>query len=367
MKTTEELARHELETKENAIHIAGLRKTYKTYSNPKQNGSTRFPASLGYIGKLLGKGGTTYTALDGIDLDVPNGGVFGLLGPNGAGKTTLIKILSTLILPDSGEVVVDGVDVVKRPLHAVKKLQTVLAGNEGFELRITGRQNLEFFADLYGIPRKESRRRIEELIEFSHLGDFADAMLQKYSTGMTRRLLVCRALLSDAPVLLFDEPTSALDPISAAEFRKLIREELAIGRKKTVLLATHNLAEAEALCDRIALLRKGRILTTGSPLEIRSRVADMVTISMTFSKGFDGWVEPLLQSLRRVDGVVSAQIGDQGVISGTTLQVEGVKGLDYNRVFEEVTSMNLRIQSLEASHPSLELAFLKLNEEAGKQ
>jgi len=366
MKTAEDLAPGELESQQNVIHIAGLRKSYRTYaSDDKQPASKRLPKSFAYAAKLLGRGGTTYTALDGIDLDVPKGGVFGLLGPNGAGKTTLIKILSTLILPDSGEVLVDGVDVVKNPLGALKKLQTVLAGNEGFELRITGRQNLEFFADLYGIPHDESRRRIEELIEFSHLENFADTMLQKYSTGMTRRLLVCRALLSNAPVLLFDEPTSALDPISAAEFRKLIKVELAERRKKTVLLATHNLAEAEEMCDSIALLRRGRILAAGSTMEIRSKVADVVTVSVILSRGVDGWADQLLDSLRRVDGVVSAQIFNHGV-STSALQVEGVKGLDYNRFFEEVNSTKLRIRSLEASQPSLELAFLRLNEEAAR-
>ena len=346
-----------------AIRITELRKNFKSYA---PSGRARSPGLLGqsvYLRKLIGRGGTTFPALDGVNLEVPKGGIFGLLGPNGAGKTTLIKILSTLVLPDSGKAYVEGVDVVKQPEAALKKLQTVLAGNEGFTLRLTGRKNLEFFAALYGIPAGVARTRIDELLEFMHLTDFADAMVQKYSTGMMRRLLVCRALLSNASVLLFDEPTASLDPISASEFRRLIREDLVERENKTVLLATHNLWEAEQLCDRIALLRRGKILATGTPDEMRAKVADGVTISMVLSNCLNGYAERAIEVIRRVDGVVKAEIEERGR-DIVRLHIDGLKGLDYNAVFGEVISMKMEIQSVEASHPSLEQAFLKLNEEA---
>jgi ABC-2 type transport system ATP-binding protein len=297
-----------------------------------------------------------------VNLHVPKGGIFGLLGPNGAGKTTIIKILSTLVLPDSGKACVEGIDVVKQPEAALKNLQTVLAGNEGFTLRLSGRNNLEFFAELYDIPARVARTRIDELLEFMHLTEFADAMVQKYSTGMMRRLLVCRALLSSASVLLFDEPTASLDPISASEFRRLM-ENLVQRENKTILLATHNLLEAEQLCDRIALLRKGKVLATGTPDEMRGKVAGGVIISMTISNCLNGSAERAIDVIRRVDGVVKAEIEDRGR-DIVRLHIEGLKGLDYNAVFGEVISMKLEIQSIEASHPSLEQAFLKLNEEA---
>ena len=157
---------------------------------------------------------------------MPPGGVFGLLGPNGAGKTTLIKILSTLVLPDSGHALVGGIDVVQRPRASLRILQTVLSQNAGFEVRLSGRQNLEFYAALYGVPKDVAKEKIEELLGFTGLADRADVVFQKYSTGMARRLLVARALLSSATILVFDEPTSSLDPVSASEFRKLIKEEL---------------------------------------------------------------------------------------------------------------------------------------------
>ena len=348
-----------------AIRVTDLRKTFKAFGAFDSNHTSSLSAASRYIGKLTGRGEGKFTALDGVNLEVQEGDVFGLLGPNGAGKTTLIKTLSTLVLPDSGSALVYGVDVVKNPRAALKKVQSVMAGNTGFDVRLTGRQNLEFSADLYGIPRDVAKRKIDELLEFSHLRSFAGEMVQKYSTGMTRKLLVCRALLSEAPVLLFDEPTANLDPVAAAEFRSYIKNDLARSKGRTILLATHNLWEAEQICDKIALLKKGRVIMTGTPSEIRNKVAEGVSLSLIVSKKPNGNAEKLLATIVKVEGVASAQIEPERDSNNgfSRVKIEGVKDLDYNSLFENIISMSFRIRSIETSQMSLEQAFLKLNEE----
>jgi ABC-2 type transport system ATP-binding protein len=347
-----------------AIRVVDLRKRFKAFGSFDSSHTSSLSAASRYLGKLTGRGGGRFTALDGVNLEVRDGEVFGLLGPNGAGKTTLIKILSTLVLPDSGSTFICGVDVVKNPRAALKKVQSVMAGNTGFDVRLTGRQNLEFSADLYGIPREAAKVKIDELLHFSQLEAFSGEMLQKYSTGMTRKLLVCRALLSEAQVLLFDEPTANLDPVAAAEFRTYIKNDLARARGRTILLATHNLWEAEQICDRIALLRKGKVILTGTPDEIRSKVAEGVNLSLTIVNGMGGSAAKLLEGIRSVDGVVNVQFDPDSANGQSRIRVEGMKELDYNSLFQKVMSMNFQIRSIETSQVSLEQAFLKLNEEA---
>ena len=347
-----------------AIRVIDLRKTFKSFGSFDSNHTSSFSAASRYLGKLTGRGRGKFTALDGVNLEVREGEVFGLLGPNGAGKTTLIKTLSTLVLPDSGTALICGVDVVKNPRAALKKVQSVMAGNTGFDLRLTGKQNLEFSADLYGIPHEQAKRKIEELLQFSQLDAFGSEMLQKYSTGMTRKLLVCRALLSEAPVLLFDEPTANLDPLAASEFRNYIKNDLSRAKGRTILLATHNLWEAEQICDRIALLKKGKVILTGTPAEIREKVADGVNLSLTIGSCPSDSIEKLLRVVRNVEGVASAQMERDLEGGHTRIRVEGTKDLDYNSLFRQVMSMNIQIRNLETSQLSLEQAFLKLNEEA---
>ena len=347
-----------------AIRVIGLKKTYRAFRNLRV-GKGSAVAFINFFRKITGIGGQRVLALDGVTFEVKKGEIFGLLGPNGAGKTTLIKILSTLVLPDSGKAFVEGIDVTRRPRETVRRLQTVLAETMGFERRLTGRDNLEFSAALLGIPKKEAKRRIGELLGFTGMTEWADVMFQRYSTGMARRLLVCRALLSNASVLLFDEPTAALDPISAAEFRKLITHDLAEEKGKTILLATHNLWEAEQLCDRIALLRKGKILAIGTPAEIKAKVSDKVNLSVLVSNYLTETGNEVAEALLKIRGVQGVEILENGDEHGhTRLNIEGGKTLNYNEIFEKLTSMELEIVSLEASQPSLEDAFLKLNLEA---
>ncbi|MEM3763469.1 MAG: ABC transporter ATP-binding protein [Desulfurococcaceae archaeon] len=228
-------------------------------------------------------------ALRGVTFKVKYGEVVGLLGPNGAGKTTTIKILATLLLPDSGSARVAGFDVVKEANKVRKNIGLMLNVEKGFYGKLTGRENLEYFAALYGLSRDYARRRIDQLIkllELDRLG--ADTKLyEEFSLGMKARLSLARALLSDAPVLLLDEPTLGLDPPSARKIRELIKE-LAHRENKAVLYTTHNMFEAEIVCDRIVMINKGQVVATGTPAELKEKVPKVKVLNLLVkSRGRD--------------------------------------------------------------------------------
>ncbi len=200
--------------------------------------------------------------LHDVDLSVGKGEILGLLGTNGAGKTTLLKILATLILPTAGRITIEGVDVIHEPHRAIQLVSLVTADERSFYWPLTGRQNLEFFAAFQGLSRAAARRRIEELQEQLGL-EALDRPFGIYSTGMRHRLAIARGLLRQPRVLLLDEPTRSLDPVAASGLRRLIRDTLVAQLGCTVVLATHNLQEAEELCDREVFLHKGRLLSSG--------------------------------------------------------------------------------------------------------
>ncbi len=234
-------------------------------------------------------------ALRGVDLHVQKGEIFGLLGPNGAGKTTLLKILSCLVLPDRGRAVVGGEDV--RHEGKVKpKIGLVHTDERSFYWRLSGRENLDFFACLYDVPRRRTKPRIAELLERVDMVEAADRRFADYSSGMKQRLAIARALLHDPPILLMDEPTRSLDPSSAMALRAFIRDELKTRDGKTVLLATHNLREAETLCDRVAILVKGKVRQIGTVQEVRSWGVD----ERRFRLEVAGWPEGLAGPFRLV-------------------------------------------------------------------
>lgn len=211
-------------------------------------------------------------ALDDVSFAAGEGEVLGLLGPNGAGKTTLVKILATLVRPTRGRASVCGYDVVRHE-DEVRRLVGLVAGDErSFYWRLSGRQNLEFFAALCGVRRSAAKSAVEEVLGTVALTDQADDMFYTYSTGMRQRLAIARALLGDARVLFFDEPTKSLDAVAAAELRRLIRRQLAHRQRRTVILATHQLDEAEKLCDRVAILHEGWLMYCGGVARLRELV-----------------------------------------------------------------------------------------------
>lgn len=222
----------------------------------------RFPIVKGYRELFLHPTKRKYMeALKGIDMEVNPQELFCILGPNGAGKTTLIKILTTLILPDEGEVWVGGAEVRREPDKVKGLVGFALTTERSFYYRLTGLQNLRFFAHLNNI--KEISLRVERVLELTSLKDVANQRFATYSTGMRQMLGIARALLTDPPILFFDEPTKSLDPISASQIREFLKR-LAKKEGKTIFLATHNLEEAKSLADRIAIIDKGEIVALGT-------------------------------------------------------------------------------------------------------
>jgi ABC-2 type transport system ATP-binding protein len=250
----------------------------------------------------------TDTAVEDVSLHVREGELFGLLGENGAGKTTLIRMLSTTLLPTSGTATVLGHDVVQ-DAQAVRKLIGIVSGDErSFYWRLTGRQNLEYFAALYHLPRHSIRRRIDELLVMLDIGQHSERRFDSYSTGTRQRFGIARGMLADPRVLFLDEPTRALDPIAADELRAYLVNHIVGGLGYTALLATHTLFEAEAICDRIAIMRAGRVMAVGSMDELRRRMSLAPILELVISGPF-GDLEQRLCALSSVIDVHLAPAG----------------------------------------------------------
>jgi ABC-2 type transport system ATP-binding protein len=224
-----------------------------------ENIHKHFPKTGGYRDILTFWRRGRIVALRGVNLAVPRGSTFGLLGVNGAGKTTLLKILAGLILTNEGRVIIEGADVTRDPERVRDHLLYVTGDERTHYFRLTGRQNLRFYADLFEVPAKHVSRRVDQVLEITGMAYAASEMTGKYSTGMKQRLAIARALLADPAIFLLDEPTRSVDPLGARQLWDFIKNDL-IGRQgKSVLIATHNMEEAAALCDRVAIIDKGRV------------------------------------------------------------------------------------------------------------
>ena len=229
----------------------------------------RYPVVRGYRDLALHPFRRKFvTALDGVDLTVGEGRCHCLLGPNGAGKTTLIKVLATLVLPDGGRARVCGFDVDREPARVKAAIGLAVGDERSFYWRLTGRQNLLFFAALNDMPPSSARARVEGILDLVGLAGVADMRFNTYSTGMRQMLAFARALLTDARVLLVDEPTRSLDPGSARRIRRFIREDLVGLQGRTVLWATHNLAEAGEVSDDLSIIDRGRVRAAGRTVEL---------------------------------------------------------------------------------------------------
>jgi len=211
-------------------------------------------------------------ALSDVSLSVGRGEVLGLLGPNGAGKTTLIKILATLIMPDDGSASLSGCDIAQSPELVRAKIGLVNTNERSFYWRLTGKQNLNFFAKLYNLHGKGQRQRVHELLDFVGLADKADTPFMTYSTGQRQRLAIARSLLSEPEVLLFDEPTSSLDPVGSAELIKFVKHDLVGEYKKTVIWCTHDLNEAEKVSDQIIIINQGKVVVQGDIKQVKEHL-----------------------------------------------------------------------------------------------
>ena len=210
-------------------------------------------------------------AVKSVSFSIPRGEVFGLLGPNGAGKTTTVKMLTTLLLPTSGTADILGMDVVRQTSDVRKHIGFAFSGSRGLYHRLTALQNLKYFAELYAMDPAVTRKRIPELLELVGLNDRGGDKVETYSSGMVQRLHLARALLHDPEILFLDEPTVGIDPVGSRELRKTIKDLISLD--KTILLTTHYMAEAEELCQRIAIINHGEIIVLDSPEALKKRIS----------------------------------------------------------------------------------------------
>jgi ABC-2 type transport system ATP-binding protein len=282
-------------------------------------------------------------AVRGISLAVERGELFGLLGPNGAGKTTTIKMLITLLLPTRGRARVLGYDVVSEAREVRKRVGYVFGGDRGVYERLSAYDNLRYFAELYAVEPRDQRRRIGELLEL--------VGLEGYSRGMRQRLHIARGLLHDPEVLFLDEPTIGLDPVGAREIRAVISDLTRAG--KTVLLTTHYMFEADALCDRIAVIADGRIVAEGTPRALKAGVAGRTVVEIEVF----GASPEAVERVRAVPGVASVAVEERE--QAQLLLVQSAQGLELTR--ELLACLDgTQIGRVSTREPTLEDAYVEL-------
>lgn len=296
----------------------------------------------------------TLTAVDGVTLSIPQGEFFGLLGPNGAGKTTTVRMICTLLEPTSGTVRVLGYDAVRRPADVRARLGAVLTGERSVYWKLSGRENLEYFAALYGVPPRETRYRIEEVLRLVDLVDRADELVERYSHGMRQRLILARALLPDPLLLILDEPTIGLDPQAARSLRDLLRDLHRAG--KTIVLTTHYMEEADQLCQRIGIIDNGRIIALDSPASLKRGLGGTKAIELEAAGG-NGSVTDALRAVPGVDQVAH-EASAEGVVRYRLLATEPRAVL--NSTVAAVSANGARLQHVRVVEPTLEDVFLAL-------
>jgi len=284
-------------------------------------------------------------ALRGTTLAVPRGLIFGVLGPNGAGKTTLLSILATLLLPDQGRAHALGLDVV-RDAHRLRERINMVSGNANFLWSLTPREILEFYSRCYGLDRRARVRKVETLISLFELHEHAGVPYMELSTGLKQRLALAKSLVNDPELLLLDEPTAGLDPDIAIRIRREIarlREE----RGVTILLTTHDMREAEQLCDEIVFLREGQIQARGSASAIKRQLGLGDMVSFLWDGAWDGLSTlPGLLKVQVVDGRVKCLVDDARARLPELLRALEARGAT--------------VRDLEVREPDLEAVFVEL-------
>jgi ABC-2 type transport system ATP-binding protein len=317
----------------NAIEVSHLRRVFKT--------------NIGVIKRTKKE----IVAVDDVSFEIQEGELFGLLGPNGAGKTTTTKMLTTLLIPSEGSASVKGFDVVDQAEDVRRIIGFIFGGERGLYWRLSGIDNLRYFASLYGIDTAVSKKRIAYLLDLVGLNGRGDENVGGYSRGMKQRLHVARTLLHDPDILFLDEPTLGLDPVGAREFRQVILNLQS--QKKTILLTTHYMFEADALCDRIGVINHGRIIALDTPGGLKSHVKDLNVIEMeTF-----GLPESVLEKLRMLTFVDALSVEEHEQKQKLLIQTErGAEAVpEIMRVVE-----GQRVGRVIVREPTLEDAYVRL-------
>ena len=318
-----------------AIKVQGLKRVYQT-----KTGTIRRKTK-------------EVAAVDGIDFGVARGELFGLLGPNGAGKTTTVKMLTTVLTPTAGQARVLGYDVVREADEIRPRIGFIFGGERGLYWRLSGHDNLVYFANLYHVAPDVQKRRIPYLLELVGLSGRGDEKVQGYSRGMKQRLHIARALLHDPEVLFLDEPTMGLDPVGARELRSAIRDMLA--ENKTILLTTHYMFEADALCQRVAVINHGKIVALDAPAELKRHVQDLSVVEVEVF-GIPSEAVEHVRALNDVD-MVSVNSRDQKQV----LRIQSGNGSGVVApVVSTLEELGLRVGNVVVREPTLEDAYVRL-------
>jgi ABC-2 type transport system ATP-binding protein len=317
-----------METDNDSVVVSDLRREFKTKSAP-------------------------VVALDGVSMAVRKGEVFGVLGPNGAGKTTMIRILSTLLMPTGGKATVMGYDVEHEP-EKVRHVINMASGAEkaGYDF-ISARRNLWFFSQLYGIPGDQAQRKIDELSEMLGLTKYLDRKFYALSTGYRQRATIARAFVNDPKVVFLDEPTIGLDVMTARSIRDFLKVE-AKEHGRTIMLATHNMAEVEAICDRVAIIDRGKVIAYGTPDELRRSLGVPALVVEVAPPLVDPEV---FAAIEGVKGFTSSTDEERGV---STIQVVIENDAAVEAVTQRLMSRGMKVNASWRKQTTLEEVFVAL-------
>jgi ABC-2 type transport system ATP-binding protein len=289
-------------------------------------------------------------AVSDLNLEVHPGEVFGFLGHNGAGKTTTVRLLNGVLTPSSGSSLVLGLDPMSEGPQ-LRRRTGVLTETPSLEERLTAEENLSIYADLYSVPREKVASRVAELLELFGLSDRGKDKVGGYSRGMKQRLALARALLHDPEMIFLDEPTSGLDPVSTRGVHDLINR-LSREEGRTVFLTTHNLAEAQKLCSRVAVLEHGQIIALGTPAELAGQVVKTRSLEIE--------VEPV--EIQKAIAVLKAKININGLkAEGSLLNIHGANRSDIPEIIAVLISEGLHIYRVVPEEPSLEDVYFALH------
>ncbi|MGB2698697.1 MAG: ATP-binding cassette domain-containing protein [Candidatus Zixiibacteriota bacterium] len=294
-------------------------------------------------------------ALKDVNTKINQGELFGVLGPNGAGKTTLIKILATLLSPTSGKALVDGIDVIKHPEEVRKRINMVTGGEHSGYGILTVTETLWLFSQLYGIPKKVTLKRINEMLELMDMEKFAKTKINKLSSGMRQKMNIIRGFICDPKILFLDEPTLGLDVQISRDVRKYIKSWVKENSEKTILLTTHYMAEADELCDRLAIIDQGQVLACDSPTNLKKSLQKETLFHIEVNLMLNN-----LDKFNQIPGVKSFAYEHKSHLGRTLLKFI----LDDDSVISDISqalSQNgSKIISLSKMEPTLEDVFISL-------